>query len=59
MIESPCVKLCRLDAQDTCVGCRRTLDEIARWETMADAERRAVLSRVRAEAPRYAALTRP
>ena len=49
MIESPCVKLCRLDEQAVCLGCRRTLDEIARWETMAEVERRAVLSRLRVE----------
>ena len=31
-----------------CLGCRRTLDEIARWATMTEAER----ERVMAELPR-------
>ncbi len=33
-----------MDAQSGyCRGCRRTLEEIARWGEMSDAERRAVL----------------
>lgn len=31
---SPCIKICALDAQGVCVGCLRTLDEIARWGSM-------------------------
>ncbi len=36
---SPCVGICRLDAGGLCIGCRRTMDEIARWGSMDDAER--------------------
>jgi predicted Fe-S protein YdhL (DUF1289 family) len=36
---TPCIGVCRLDPQGFCIGCRRTLDEIARWGTMSDAER--------------------
>ena len=40
MIESPCVKICTLDARSgLCLGCGRTIDEIARWTTMSAAER--------------------
>jgi uncharacterized protein len=36
-----------MDAQSRfCLGCRRTLDEIARWAQMSDAERAAVLARL-------------
>jgi predicted Fe-S protein YdhL (DUF1289 family) len=28
-----------LDEYGYCIGCRRNLDEIARWSTMSDAER--------------------
>jgi predicted Fe-S protein YdhL (DUF1289 family) len=28
---SPCVRRCTLDAEDLCVGCGRTLDEILAW----------------------------
>jgi hypothetical protein len=43
---SPCIKVCVLDAQNLCVGCLRTLDEIARWEAMSRRERIAVLEQV-------------
>jgi predicted Fe-S protein YdhL (DUF1289 family) len=29
--------------RDLCLGCRRTLDEIARWAAMSDAEREGIL----------------
>jgi hypothetical protein len=48
MIESPCVKVCTLDARSgLCIGCGRTVDEIARWIEMSDAER----ARVTGELP--------
>lgn len=37
---SPCVGVCRMDATGLCLGCRRTLAEIARWGTMSNEERR-------------------
>jgi predicted Fe-S protein YdhL (DUF1289 family) len=44
VIESPCTKVCVMDAENRyCLGCKRTLGEIARWSEMADAERAAVL----------------
>lgn len=47
MIPSPCLQICRLDPNRTlCVGCGRTLDEIARWSSMSDAERLAVWERL-------------
>jgi predicted Fe-S protein YdhL (DUF1289 family)/8-oxo-dGTP pyrophosphatase MutT (NUDIX family) len=38
-IITPCVGVCSLDAQGVCRGCWRTIDEIARWKIMSDAER--------------------
>jgi hypothetical protein len=44
MIESPCVKVCTLDARSgQCLGCGRNIDEIARWSAMSAAERARVL----------------
>jgi predicted Fe-S protein YdhL (DUF1289 family) len=44
MIESPCIKVCTMDAASgLCVGCGRTLDEIARWSSLGDAERRGIM----------------
>ena len=40
MIESPCINVCTLDAEGRlCLGCARTIDEIASWGTLTDAER--------------------
>jgi uncharacterized protein len=45
MIESPCVKTCTLDGRSgLCLGCGRTIDEIARWTDMSAAERARVMS---------------
>ena len=44
-LESPCVKVCQLDnAKGVCIGCLRTLPEIARWSQMSGDERRRVMA---------------
>ena len=41
---SPCVDICTIDTDtDWCIGCGRTLDEIACWSTVDDAGRQAIL----------------
>ncbi len=42
--ESPCVGICTLDETDICLGCNRTLDEIAGWEDLDVARQEAILS---------------
>ncbi|HEX4927799.1 MAG TPA: DUF1289 domain-containing protein [Burkholderiales bacterium] len=43
-MKSPCVKVCQMDPErGLCLGCGRTLDEIARWASMSEEEREAVL----------------
>jgi uncharacterized protein len=43
-VASPCNDICRIDERSgRCLGCYRTLDEIARWSTMSDEHKRAVL----------------
>lgn len=45
MRQSPCVKVCQMDPRrGLCLGCARTLDEIARWAQMSDAERDRVMT---------------
>ena len=42
-VASPCNRVCRIDeATGLCLGCGRTLDEIARWTAMDEAARRRV-----------------
>ena len=43
---SPCINICQLDAQGLCVGCRRTLEEIAEWSGASEARRREILRNV-------------
>ena len=44
MIETPCVKICTLDASmGLCLGCGRTVDEITRCATMSATERTQVM----------------
>jgi hypothetical protein len=45
MIESPCVKVCTLDAgRAVCIGCCRTVAEIGRWASMDAAERASIMA---------------
>ncbi|MEL4374191.1 DUF1289 domain-containing protein [Brucella cytisi] len=42
-IESPCILVCTIDTETGfCLGCARTLDELARWSSMSAEERMAV-----------------
>jgi len=44
MIETPCVKICTLDARSgVCLGCGRTIDEIAQWSAMSPEVRSLVI----------------
>jgi predicted Fe-S protein YdhL (DUF1289 family) len=46
-MESPCTKVCVMDADNRyCLGCQRTLGEIARWGGMDDAERAAITAQL-------------
>lgn len=37
---SPCINLCRMDDADLyCLGCHRTLDEIAAWSELSESEK--------------------
>jgi uncharacterized protein len=59
MISSPCIKICAMDAGSRlCMGCGRSLDEIARWGGMSEAERLNIM-RVLRERMRAAGLKPP
>ena len=46
-MKSPCIQVCQMDPQrGLCLGCARTLDEIARWGSMTDAERDAIMKQL-------------
>ena len=42
-VPSPCISICRMDVDSGfCQGCLRTIDEIAAWSRMGDADKRSV-----------------
>ena len=44
-IATPCVKICLIDGESgLCVGCQRTLPEVASWGRLTDAERAEIMS---------------
>lgn len=48
MVPSPCINVCVIDpGTGWCRGCLRTLDEVAGWTAFSDAEKQAVLERLR------------
>jgi uncharacterized protein len=54
-IESPCTRVCVVHpARRLCIGCGRSLDEIARWIDLGDAERARIMAQLPA---RVAAMT--
>jgi predicted Fe-S protein YdhL (DUF1289 family) len=47
-VMSPCKSICIMDAKsDLCIGCKRTIAEIARWPMMDDDERRKIVDAIR------------
>ena len=44
-VETPCVTVCLLDSETgLCVGCGRTIQEIAGWAGMSPEQRRAIMA---------------
>ncbi|CAN7600758.1 DUF1289 domain-containing protein [Bosea sp. LjRoot90] len=44
-ISSPCIKICVIDpVSKLCQGCGRTLQEIAQWSRLSEAERLAIMA---------------
>ena len=42
-VKSPCIDVCELDERNICIGCRRTLDEIAVWSKLNEQQKIIVL----------------
>ncbi|MGH8597901.1 MAG: DUF1289 domain-containing protein [Gammaproteobacteria bacterium] len=43
-IQTPCIAVCRLDyAAGICIGCKRTLQEVANWLHYTDDERQRII----------------
>lgn len=38
-MESPCIKICKLNEKSVCIGCGRTNKQIKEWITYTDSQR--------------------
>jgi len=47
MVQSPCNKICTLDADNVCVGCGRSRGEIGAWSQLSDAEKTRVVKKAK------------
>jgi uncharacterized protein len=44
-IATPCIKVCLIDGESgLCLGCQRTLPEVARWTKLTDADRAEIMA---------------
>jgi hypothetical protein len=44
-VVTPCVKVCIVDGESgLCLGCYRTLGEVARWSSFSEADRNAIMA---------------
>ncbi len=51
-VESPCIRVCVVHPEARiCVGCHRSVDEIAAWSRMTPEERRRIMAELPARAP--------
>ena len=52
-VDSPCVKICVIHPEERlCVGCLRSLDEIAQWSRLTPMARQAIMAELPSRAPR-------
>ena len=45
-VNSPCINICKLDENKICIGCYRTLDEIANWTKYTNEEKLNIINQL-------------
>ncbi len=45
-IKSPCQLICTIDADSICVGCYRSTDEIAKWDSFTEEQKQKVMENI-------------
>ena len=43
---SPCINVCKLDKDKMCIGCFRTIHEIAQWSQMTNEQKKIVVEQL-------------
>jgi len=54
--QSPCIRNCCLDDDDTCLGCFRSLEEIKEWGMVDEHRRRVILVNAKQRREAYRSL---
>lgn len=47
MVQSPCNKICTLNAEGVCIGCGRSRAEIGAWSQISDADKAKVVKKAK------------
>lgn len=47
MVKSPCINVCKLNENQICVGCYRSLDEIDEWSNLNDKEKIKIIEKTK------------
>ena len=42
-LKTPCIKLCKLNEENVCVGCYRSIEEITNWRNLSLKEQKQVM----------------
>lgn len=45
LIPSPCKSICKMK-DNVCVGCKRTVDEIANWSKLSNEQKKIIVDRI-------------
>ena len=51
-IATPCIGVCTADSSGVCLGCARTLGEIAAWTSLSHSVRNSIMDKLPARRPR-------
>ena len=50
MVKSPCIDVCKIDYESGyCIGCNRTIEEIANWGSFNDSQKKKILTKVKSK----------
>ena len=50
MVKSPCVAVCKIDYESGyCIGCKRTIEEIANWSILNNQQKKKILAKVKSK----------
>ena len=48
MLDSPCIDICQMDPESgLCVGCGRTIEEIANWSSYTNEKKKDILKQLK------------